>query len=151
MAPARTRAVAAVAAVVIASVAAAVAAAAVAAGGGGGGMPDGDVLGGVFAVDAVYHADEGLVRVVFEDAGPDPAARTTSVVMEVQGLEETFQRRYERPRFVQDVPLDLPPRFGWQVHPVTFVVDHPVLGMVAIKTEIRAPGDPRPAVIYGRP
>ncbi len=103
-------------------------------------------LGGTFVVDAVYHEEQGLVRISFEDTG----GQSTSVIMEVLGMDETFQRYYEEASFVEDVAFELPPRYGWRVHPVTFVVEHPELGKVGLKTEIRAPGEPRPAVIYSR-
>ncbi len=108
---------------------------------GAGGPPD---LGGTFVVDATYHEEQGLVRISFEDTG----SQSTSVTMEVLGMDETFQRYYEETSFVEEVAFGLPPKYGWKVHPVTFVIEHPELGKVGLKTEIRAPGEPKPAVIY---
>ena len=104
-------------------------------------------LGGTFEVDAVYDAGSQSVTVSFEDAG----GGSTLVTMEVLGMGESFQRRYAEARFVEVVPFGPPPQLGWKVHPVTFAVEHRDLGEIGIKTEIREPGGPRPAVIYSRP
>lgn len=100
-----------------------------------------------FVVDAVYFKEQRLVTISFEDK----SRKSTSVVLEVLGMDETFQRYHESPNFTEDVVFELPPKFGWKVHPVTFVVEHPDLGQVSLKTEIHAPGDPKPPVIYGHP
>ena len=104
-------------------------------------------LGGTFEVDAVYDAGSRSVTVSFEDL----SGGSSSVTMEVLGMGESFQRSYEGARFVEEVPFGPPPRLGWKVHPVTFAVEHRDLGEIGIKTEIREPGGPRPAVIYSRP
>ena len=104
-------------------------------------------LDGTFELDAVYHAEPGLVRITYEDTSRE----STSVVLEVWGMDESFQRRYERTGFTEEVPFGQPPKFGWKVHPVVLAVEHPELGRVGIKTEIRAPDEPKPPVIYSRP
>jgi len=103
-------------------------------------------LEGTFAVDAIYYEEQRLVRITFEDT----TRQSTSVVMEVQGMDETFQKYYERTSFTEDVTFELPPKHGWRVHPVTFAVEHPEIGKIGLKTEIRTPDGPKPAVIYSR-
>ncbi len=103
-------------------------------------------LGDTFVVDAIYYEEQDLVRISFEDS----SALSTSVILEVLGMDETFQRHYAQISFTEEVYFEFRPKFGWKVHPVTFVVEHPELGTIGIKTEIRAPGDPEPDVIFSR-
>lgn len=110
------------------------------------GINDTADLEATFLVGATYYEESGTVRVSFEDT----SGRSTSVTMEILGMDETFQRTYEQASFAEDVRFDLRPKFGWKVHPVTFVVEHPDLGKIGIKTEIRAPGEPEPGVIFSR-
>jgi len=111
---------------------------------GAGGPQDPD---GTFVVDAIYYEEQRLVRITFEDT----SGQSTSVVMEVQGMDETFQKYYEKASFTEDVTFELPPKYGWKVHPVTFAVEHPEIGKIGLKTEIRTPDGPKPAVIYSSP
>ena len=101
-------------------------------------------LGGTFVVDAIYYEEQKLVQITFEDT----SKQSTSVVMEILGMNETFQKYYEKTSFIEDVIFELPPKYGWKVHPVTFVIEHPELGKIGLKTEIRTPDEPKPVVIY---
>ncbi len=101
-------------------------------------------LSDTFVVNAVYFADQNLVQISFEDT----SGQSTLVIMEIQGMDESFQKYYEKTSFVENVTFELAPKFGWKVHPVTFVVQHPLYEQIGIKTEIHAPNEAKPAVIY---
>lgn len=104
--------------------------------------PDDSEYRAAFDLDAVY--EDGTVRVTFVDrtgsAGP--------AVLEVLGMRESFQREFEG-SFQADVPYGPPPSLGWKVSPVTVAVEHPDLGRVGVKTEVREPGGPEPALVFG--
>lgn len=115
--------------------------------GGGSNSDDKEVFRQTFDVNAVYY-DAGHVKVSFSDR----SGKTESVVMEILGMEKSFQKSFSGPEFVETVPFPASPKYGWRVHPVVLeVVDHPELGDVQIKTEIRPHGEPPPAVIYSVP
>lgn len=104
-------------------------------------------LGDIFTLDATYHDSDSMVTISFEDKSHG----TSHVILEVLGMDTSFQRQYEYAGFVEHVRFDSPPALGWKVHPVTLKVTHVELGTIGIKTEIYEPGQPKPPVIYGRP
>lgn len=112
----------------------------------GGGTDDKDVLRQTFQVDAVYY-DTGHVEVAFLDK----SEKTDSVVMEILGMEETFQKTFSDYRFIEIIPFPNEPKYGWTIHPVVLEIEHPELGHVQLKTEIHPLGEPLPPVIYSRP
>lgn len=95
-----------------------------------------------FDLDAVY--EDGTVRVTFVDV----TGAADSAVLEVLGMRESFQREFDG-SFQTDVEYGPPPSLGWKVSPVTVAVDHPELGRVGVKTEVRELGDPEPALVFG--
>lgn len=112
----------------------------------GGANDDKNELRQTFEVDAVYY-DSGHVEVAFFDK----SEKTTSVVMEILGMEETFQKSFSDYQFIEIVPFPNEPKYGWAIHPVVLEIEHPELGHVQLKTEIHPLGDPLPTVIYSRP
>lgn len=112
----------------------------------GGGTDDKDEFRQTFQVDAVYY-DTGHVEVSFFDK----SEKTSSVVMEILGMEETFQKSFSTHEFIEIIPFPNEPKYGWEIHPVVLEINHPELGHVQLKTEIRPLGDPAPPVIYSRP
>ena len=112
----------------------------------GGGSDDKDELRQTFQVNAVYY-DTGHVEVEFLDK----SEKTDSVVMEILGMEETFQKSFSDSHFIEIVPFPNKPKYGWEIHPVVLEVEHPELGHVQLKTEIRSLGEPTAPVIYSRP
>ena len=112
----------------------------------GGGSDDKDELRQTFQVNAVYY-DTGHVEVEFLDK----SEKTNSVVMEILGMDETFQKTFSDSHFIEIVPFSNEPKYGWEIHPVVLEIDHPELGHVQLKTEIRPLGDPSAPVIYSRP
>ncbi len=112
----------------------------------GGGSDDKDELRQTFQVNAVYY-DTGHVEVEFLDK----SEKTDSVVMEILGMEETFQKTFSESHFIEIIPFPDKPKYGWEIHPVVLEVEHPELGNVQLKTEIRPLGDLAAPVIYSRP
>ena len=112
----------------------------------GGPSDDKDAMRQTFQVDAVYY-DTGHVEISFFDK----SKKTTNVVMEILGMDETFQKTFSDSEFIEIVPFPNEPKYGWAVHPVVLEVDHEKLGHVQLKTEIRPLGEPVPPVIYSTP
>lgn len=96
-------------------------------------------------IEGVYREDEGSAVITYEDT----SGMTRSVVLEVLGMDVSFQRTYEASAFTEALPFNSAPKYGWPVHPIVIVVDHAEYGTVDAKTEIRPEGEPAPRVIYG--
>lgn len=111
----------------------------------GGGTDDKDVLRQTFQVDAVYY-ESGHVEVSFLDK----SSQTNSVVMEILGMDETFQKSFSGSKFIEIIPFPNPPKYGWVIHPVILEIDHEELGHIQLKTEVHPQGEPAPPVIYSR-
>ena len=106
---------------------------------------DRDVLAQTFHVDALY--DSGHVEISFLDRH----GKTDSVVMEILGMKTSFQKTFYDSEFVEVVPFPNLPKYGWPAHPVILDIYHKEFGHIQIKTEIHAPDEPAPAVIYSQP
>lgn len=104
--------------------------------------PDDSAYREAFDLEAAY--DDGTIRVTFTDR----TGQAGRAVLEVLGMRESFQREFSG-SFEAEVPYGPPPSMGWKVAPVTVAVEHPELGRVGVKTEVRGPGEPEPAVIFG--
>jgi hypothetical protein len=105
-----------------------------------------DVLKSTFEIDATYY-DAGYVQISYLDK----TTKTNHVVLEILGMDESFQKIFSDSKFVETVQFPTIPKHGWQVHPVTFLIDHQELGKVSLKTEIHQYGEPAPPIIYGAP
>ena len=112
----------------------------------GGGTDDKDVLRQTFQIDAVYY-DSGHVEISFLDKSD----KTTLVVMEILGMNESFQKTFATSEFIEIVPFPNLPKYGWEIHPIVLEIDHPELGHIQLKTEIHFIDEPIPTVIYSRP
>ncbi len=110
------------------------------------GTADKDVLRQTFQVEAVYH-DSGNVEISYLDK----SGKTDSVVLEVLGMAESYQKTFSGSEFVETVPFPTQSKFGWSVNPVVFEIEHEELGHIQLKTEIHSPDEPAPRVIYSRP
>jgi hypothetical protein len=66
-------------------------------------------------------------------------------------MDESFQKTLSGSEFVEIVQFPVTPKYGWKVHPVTFLIDHEELGKISLKTEIHPYGQPAPPIIYGNP
>ena len=112
----------------------------------GGGTDDKDVLRQTFQIDAVYY-DSGHVEISYFDN----SGKTNSVVMEILGMQESFQKTFSGSEFIEIVPFPNLPKYGWPVHPVVLEIDHKEFGHIQLKTEIHPLDEPAPPVIYSRP
>jgi len=70
------------------------------------------------------------------------------VVLEILGMEETFQKTFSGSNFIERVQFDSIPKYGWKIHPVTLDIEHQELGKVGIKTEIHSENEPTPSLIF---
>ncbi len=111
----------------------------------GGGTDDKDILRQTFQVEAVYY-DSGHVEISYFDKSD----KTNSVVMEILGMEETFQKTFSDSEFIEIVPFPNEPKYGWPIHPVVLEIDHKEFGHIQLKTEIHSLDEPTPSVIYSR-
>jgi len=112
----------------------------------GGGTDDKDVLRQTFQIEAVYY-DSGHVEISYFDK----SGKTNSVVMEILGMEESFQKTFSDSEFIEIVPFPNLPKYGWPVHPIILEIDHKELGHIQLKTEIHSLDESIPPVIYSRP
>jgi len=105
---------------------------------------DNEQFAKTFDLDAIYYENQRIVEISFNDN----SQKTNSVVLEILGMDETFQKTFEGSSFVERVQFDSTPKYGWQIHPITLVVDHQELGRLGIKTEIHSENEPAPPVIF---
>ena len=112
----------------------------------GGGTDDKEILRQTFQIDAVYY-ETGHVEISYYDKSD----KTNSVVMEILGMDETFQKTFYDSQFIEIVPFPNVPKYGWAIHPVVLEIDHQELGHIQLKTEIHLLDEPVPPVIYSRP
>ena len=107
---------------------------------------DRELYSSTFIVDAIYFEEEGNVEISFLDN----SGKTQSVVLEILGLSESFQKNYTSSEFTEKVPFSSIPQYGWKTNPITFVVEHEEFGTIGIKTEIHASNEPKPPIIFSK-
>jgi len=112
----------------------------------GGASDDKDVYRETFQVEAIYY-DTGHVEVSYLDK----SGKTTNVVLEILGMNESFQKTYSDSEFIEIVPFPNLPKYGWAIHPVILEIDHKDFGHIQLKTEIHSIGEPLPLIIYSVP
>ena len=112
----------------------------------GGASDDKDVYRQTFKVDAIYY-DTGHVEVSYFDNSD----KTTNVVLEILGMDESFQKTYTDSEFIEIVPFPNEPKYGWEINPIVLEIDHEDFGHIQLKTEIHPMGEPAPNVIYSTP
>jgi hypothetical protein len=112
----------------------------------GGGNDDNDILRQTFQVDAIYY-DSGHVEISYLDK----SGQTDSVIMEILGMDESFQKSFSGSQFIEIVPFPNVPKYGWAIHPIVLEIDHLEFGHIQLKTEIHTLDQPLPSVIYSRP
>ncbi|MGY5143590.1 MAG: hypothetical protein ACW9XH_03820 [Candidatus Nitrosopumilus sp. bin_32a] len=112
----------------------------------GGASDDKDILRQTFQVDAIYY-DAGYVEISYLDT----SGKTATVVMEILGMDESFQKKFSDSEFIEIVPFSHEPKYGWAIHPIVLEIDHEELGHIQLKTEIHPLGDSIPPVIYSIP
>lgn len=90
----------------------------------------------ILYLDGTFHPDKKYVEITFSDK----TQKTTKVVLEVLGMEKSFQKTFDGLSFTITVPFDKVPEYGWKVVPITLVVTHPDFGQVGVKTDIHDEG-----------
>ncbi len=112
----------------------------------GAGTDDKDILRQTFQIEAIYY-DSGHVEISYLDKSD----KTNSVVMEILGMEKSFQKTFSNSEFIEIIPFPNLPKYGWPVHPIILEIDHKEFGHIQLKTEIHPLDEPVPPVIYSRP
>jgi uncharacterized protein YxeA len=107
---------------------------------------DRELYSNTFLVDAIYLEEEGNVEISFLDN----SGKTQSVVLEILGMAESFQKNYVGSEFTEKVPFSSVPQYGWKTNPVTFVVEHEEFGTIGIKIEIHASDEPPTPIIFSK-
>ncbi len=107
---------------------------------------DRELYSSTFVVDAIYLEEEGNVEISFLDN----SGKTQSVVLEILGMAESFQKNHVGSEFTEKVPFSSVPQYGWKTNPVTFVVEHEEFGTIGIKTEIHASDEPPTPIIFSK-
>jgi len=105
---------------------------------------DNTLLKSTFEINAVYY-EEGYVQIEYWDKSEN----TNSVVMEILGMSESYQKTFHSSLFQETVDFPFLPKYGWETHPITFLIDHKEFGQVSLKTEIHPYGESPPEIIYG--
>jgi hypothetical protein len=104
-------------------------------------------LASTFEFSAIYFDDSHVVKISYLDR----SNHTNTVILEIDGLSQPFQKKYDNSSFVEDIPIYSTPQYGWKTTPVTLLIDHNEFGKIILKTEIIPYGQPSSKVIYGRP
>ena len=104
-------------------------------------------LSDTFEFSAIYFDDSHIAKISFLDR----SNHTNSAILEIEGLNQLFQKKYDTSSFVEDIPISSTPQYGWKTTPVTLLIDHKEFGKLILKTEIVPYGQPSSKVIYGRP
>ena len=112
----------------------------------GGANDDKDILRETFQINAIYY-NSGHVEISYLDK----SEKTNSVILEILGMEKSFQKKFSESKFIEIVSFPTLPKYGWQIHPIVFEIDHQDLGKIQLKTEIHSLEEPAPPVIYGKP
>ena len=108
---------------------------------------DRNALSETFSLNAIFYEDEGYAEISFEDK----SQKTNSAVLEILGMEDSFQKTFDGVNeFIEIVPFSQVPKYGWQIHPITLVVEHRELGNINLKTEIHSVDEPAPHIIFSR-
>lgn len=99
---------------------------------------------GIFFLDATYYGEKKYVEIRFGDS----TQKTSSVILEIQGMETSFQKTFTGSNFTIQVPFDNVPKYGWKTMPVTLAVEHSEFGKIGIKTDIHDSGEQSGNLIF---
>ena len=95
-------------------------------------------------VDAVYDPKNNLVKITYTDESD----KTNLVTLEILGMEKTFHKEFSQSSFVETVPMNSEPKYGWSTMPVVFSINHDEFGKFELKTEIYLQSESKPRIIY---
>ena len=102
---------------------------------------------GIFHLDATFYKEKQYVEIKFNDS----TQKTTKMVLEIQGMEQSFQKTFAGSNFTTQVPFDNVPKYGWKTMPVTILIEHPELGNVGVKTDIHNQNEQASKTIFSEP
>lgn len=102
---------------------------------------------GIFHLDATFYKEKKYVEIKFDDS----TQKATRVTLEIQGMEQSFQKIFTSTNFTIQVPFDDVPKYGWKTMPVTLVVEHPEFGKIGVKTDIHNQGEQASKTIFSEP
>lgn len=105
---------------------------------------DKKLMAETFVFDAVYYDSKQTIEITFQDK----SKKTSIVILEILGMQESFQKTFTDTEFIQSVPFDGPPQYGWEIHPVTLVVEHEEFGKIGMKTEVHSENEPSKPIIF---
>ena len=113
---------------------------------------DDKILKSTFSINAVYfpnteNNEDGYIQINFKDK----SEKTNAVILEVLGMDESFQKTILSSEFEETISFPTPPKYGWEIHPITLLIDHEDFGKISMKTEIRPSGETAAPIIYGKP
>ena len=97
-------------------------------------------------VDAIYDPKNNLVKITYTDESD----KTNLVTLEILGMEKTFHKEFSQSSFVETVPMNSEPKYGWSTMPVVFSINHDEFGKIGLKTEIHQQDELKPKVIYSK-
>ena len=109
----------------------------------GGATDDKDPLRENFQIEAIYY-DTGYVEISYFDK----SHKTISVVLEILGMDTSFQKSFTDSEFIEIIEFPNKPKYGWAIHPIVLEVEHKEFGHIQIKTEIHEMNTPIPNTIY---
>ena len=112
----------------------------------GGATDDKDPLRENFQINAIYY-DAGYVEVSYIDKSD----KTNSVILEILGMETSFQKTFSDSEFIEIIQFPNVPKYGWEIHPIVMEIEHEEFGHVQLKTEIHELNTPSPNTIYSTP
>jgi len=107
---------------------------------------DKELFNRTFSVDAVYLVSDGVVEISFVDN----TQKTDTIILEVLGLQPSFQKTYSGSSFTERIPFIPPDKYGWEIHPVIILAENQDLGLIEIKTEIHEENEPEKPVIFSK-
>lgn len=98
----------------------------------------------IFHLDATFYKEKKYVEIKFDDS----TQKTAAVILEIQGMETSFQKTFAGSNFTIQVPFDDAPKYGWKTMPVTLAVEHSEFGKIGIKTDIHDSGEQSDNLIF---
>lgn len=102
---------------------------------------------GIFHFDATFYKEKKYVEIKFDDS----TQKTTKITLEIQGMEQSFQKTFTGSNFTIWVPFDDVPKYGWKTMPVTLVVEHSEFGKIGVKTDIHNQNEQASKTIFSQP
>lgn len=101
----------------------------------------------IFYLDATFYKEKQYVEIKFNDS----TQKTTKTVLEIQGMEQSFQKTFTGSNFTTQVSFDDVPKYGWKTMPVTILIEHPEFGKVGVKTDIHNQNEQASKTIFSKP